>query len=86
MIVFLIAIIRWTYYDAAERDFELWRYFFALMVVFPGPLIMMPLYFILSRGWAAGLIMCGYAVAFVLLQYGIDFASTSLAFQLFWAD
>jgi hypothetical protein len=48
------------------------------------PVIVMPLYFIQSRGWATGLSACGLALAFVVVQFGIDFASSYLAIELFW--
>lgn len=85
-IVFVIVIIKWTFLDAAEHGFGLWRYFVPLMVICPGPLIVMPVYFIRSRGWAAGLIACGLAVTFCLLQFGVDLASSYVAIELFWGD
>ena len=50
-IVFLIVIIQWTYIDAGEHEFPLWRYFVPMMVICPGPVVIIPVYFIKSRGW-----------------------------------
>jgi hypothetical protein len=45
------------------------------MVICPGPLVMIPLYFIKSRGWKEGLPACGFALAFLIVQCGIYFLS-----------
>ncbi len=75
-VMFLIAIVRWTYLDAAEHDFQLWRHFVTLLVICPGPVVIMPVYFIRSRGWRAGLIACGLALAFWVLQIALHFWPT----------
>lgn len=85
-IVFVIAIVQWAYLDAAELGFHLWRYFVPLMIICPGPFLVMPVYFVKSRGWIRGLAACGLAVAFLLLQFGLDFASSYLAGELIWGD
>jgi hypothetical protein len=85
-IVFMIIVIQWTFLDAAEHGFKLWRYFVPLLVICPGPLVMMPVYFIRSRGWISGLLACALAVAFCLLKLGVDFASCYLAIELFWGN
>ena len=84
LIVFVIVIIQWTYLDAAERGFQLWRYYVPLMVICPGPAFVMPVYFIKSRGWSRGLAACGLALVFVLVQCGIDYVSSYIAIQLVW--
>ena len=84
MIVFLIAIIKWTYHDAEQHDFSLWRYFVPLMVLCPGPLLVMPVYFVRSRGWAGGMIATLLSFAFVALQFAIDLAATYVASELYW--
>lgn len=84
MIVFLGVIVKWTYLDAEERDFTLWRYFVPLTVICPGPIFMMPVYFIRSRGWGRGLIACVLAFVYAVLQFGLDYASTSLALKVVW--
>ena len=85
-IVFAILVIQWTYFDAAELGFRLSRYFIPLMVICPGPILVMPVYFIKSRGWRRGLAACGLALAFMLLQFGISFAVLFLATQLVWSN
>ena len=86
LIVFLIAVIKWTGWDAAQRGFTLWRYFVPMIVICPGPLILMPAYFIQSRGWMRGTVASLLGLAFLLLQLGIDSIATEFAIDLFWDE
>lgn len=83
-IVFLIAIIQWTFVDAAQHKFRLWRHFVLLMVICPGPLVMMPYYFFSTRGGVGGLKASALAFGFLMLLYAIDFASSFVAAALVW--
>lgn len=80
----MAAMIRWTRWDAAERDFTLWRYFVPLLVICPGPIIVMPVYFVQSRGWSRGLLATFLGLAFLVLQAGLDLFATNVAIELFW--
>ena len=86
MVVFILAVLRWAHCDAAERRFTLWRYFTQLMVIFPGPLFVLPVYFVKSRGWSAGLTTTLLAAGFLILQIAIDYMATYVTIELFWAD
>lgn len=50
-LILFIAGSQWMAYDAADRRFKLWKYFKLLMVICPGPLIMVPLYFLKTRSF-----------------------------------
>lgn len=53
LIQFLVTctlILAWCRLDADQRNFTLWRRFAFFTVAFPGPLVMVPLYLIKSRG------------------------------------
>ena len=86
IIVFALAIIKWTRHDAEQHDFPLWRYFIPLIVICPGPLFVMPVYFVRSRGWWAGMIAILLSATFVVLQIAIDYAATYVAFELYWGS
>jgi hypothetical protein len=85
MVVFLLTVLHWAHCDAAERGFTLWRYFTPLMVIFPGPLVVLPVYFVKSRGWSAALKSTFLAAGFLILQFAIDCTATYLTLELFWA-
>lgn len=70
-IVSAASMARWTYLDAEERQFRLWRYFVPLLVICPGPLIVMPVYFFQTRGFRGGVWAC-------LLGFGFLFAAACL--------
>ena len=44
-------LLRWCEYDRREHAIRRWRYFAVMMILFPGPLILMPIYFLATRGW-----------------------------------
>ena len=85
LIVFALATITWTQHDAQQHGFTLWRFFVPLMVIFPGPLFVMPVYFVQSRGWASGLMAILLSVVFVAIQYAIGTAATYFAWTLYWS-
>ena len=82
MVVLVFGLILWTLFDAAEHNVRLWRHFGIMLVICPGPIIVMPIYFIRSRGWAGGLIACGKVIAFVVLLQGIYFGTALLVVAL----
>ena len=43
-------LLRWCEYDRRERQIKRWRYFAVMMIFCPGPLILMPIYFLATRG------------------------------------
>ena len=65
-IAITIGGIMWTYRDAAEHDFSLSPYFVWLIVLLPGPLVVMPVYFVKTRGWIGGAIASFITVAFLV--------------------
>jgi len=62
-----VAILEWTKNDARQRDFTLWRYFAPMMILCPGPLIILPIYFVRTRGWLFGLRAVLFAAGLLLL-------------------
>jgi hypothetical protein len=43
-------LLRWCQYDRRERHIKRWPFFAAMMILCPGPLILMPIYFLATRG------------------------------------
>ncbi len=84
LVAIVFVLIFWLHLDAAEHNVRLWRHIGILVVICPGPIVVLPIYFIRSRGWADGLIACGKTLVFVLLQQGLEFAATWLTVVLYW--
>lgn len=47
--VFNYLAFRWCRLDAAQHSVRLWPRFALLLIAFPGPIVMMPMYFIFIR-------------------------------------
>lgn len=75
MVCFAVLLLQWCSLDRTERQLDPWPYFVLLVVLCPGPLIMMPLYLCRTRGWG-GLIATGKAVLFFLLLIGVAVLGT----------
>ena len=58
-----ILIVGWCDIDREERHLDRWRFFVLLMVLCPGPLIIMPTYFFVTRG-VGGFAATAKAIAF----------------------
>ena len=74
VIVCTLAIITWTYSDAALHNYRPWRFFIPMMIICPGPLIVMPIYFVRTRGWSKGIGATLLALGFMVLQSGVGIA------------
>jgi hypothetical protein len=46
-----VLILQWCAYDCRQRMLRRWPYFGLMLVLCPGPLILMPIYFFATRGW-----------------------------------
>jgi hypothetical protein len=69
-ITMAVFILRWCEYDRRERGGTRWRYFTPLMVLLPGPVIMVPIYLLATRG-SRGFWAIAKAAAFLLLLIAI---------------
>lgn len=77
-LVFAFLILRWCDNDHYERQQNQeplwhgmpWRYFAFMMILCPGPLIMMPIYLLVTRGWR-GFISIAWAGAFFALLVAV---------------
>ena len=58
-----LLIFGWCDIDREERHLDRWRYFVLLMVVCPGPLIVLPTYLFVTRG-VGGFVATAIAIAF----------------------
>lgn len=78
-IVFALLVLRWYEWDRWENEIPPWRYFALLVVVIPGPLFMVPIYLLSTRGskglWpvaqAAALLAVLMAVTTMTIRVGI---------------
>ncbi|MCA9185485.1 MAG: hypothetical protein R3E01_27640 [Pirellulaceae bacterium] len=84
-VVFALTTIKWTYQDAKQHNFRLWRYFIPLYVICPGPLLVMPVYFVKSRGWSSGLVAVFVAIGFVMLLTAVNVGTFYVAFEIYSA-
>ncbi len=82
-VVFLGFLIQWTRLDAEEHDCHIWPSFVPLLVTCVGPFIMMPIYFIKSRGWKKGLITSLLALGYVVLLVGTSVGAYSVSYVIF---
>jgi len=69
-IAFAVMVVCWCEYDRIQRQAQRWRFFIVLMVVCPGPLVMIPVYLCVTRG-VRGLISTAMAAAFFLLLIAV---------------
>ena len=81
--VFLLWLLffRWCEVDAANREIELSEVFRLALVTLPGPLIMIPVYLLRSRGWR-GFISCITFFAFVAVISVIHVLCVNLGFAI----
>ena len=80
--VLVLAAISWTHFDAKIKKFRLWRYFAPMMVIFPGPLVVLPIYFVRSRGWVTGIRMCLIGLVFLASQILLGLVATLVVREL----
>ena len=72
MVVIVILTLRWCDYDRGEQEVERWSYFGIMMILCPGPLIVMPIYLLSTRG-VRGLLSIAKAFVFfvILIAVGV---------------
>jgi hypothetical protein len=84
-LIVAILILRWCEIDREERQLSRWRYFVPLMVLCPGPLILMPTYFFVTRG-IGGFAATAKACAFVVLMIVVACTAWGMALLLTSAE
>ena len=77
---FVILVLSWCSIDREERGLTAWPFFALMMILCPGPLILMPIYFCATRG-VRGLWSCLIAGAFMFTLF---VAAGLGAFVAFW--
>jgi hypothetical protein len=68
---FLALLVGWCEADSQQQGVPLWRHFIPMLVVCPGPALLMPIYFLRSRG-IAGLVTTLLAALFFLGLLVVD--------------
>lgn len=81
-ISFAVLILRWCEYDRWERGDAPWRFFTPLMVIAPGPWLMVPIYLISTRR-LRGLVVATKAILFFAFLVVIAVATES---AVCWLD
>ncbi len=82
-LAFVIALATWTHLDARQRDYELWSSFVVMLVLCPGPIFVMPYYFINSRGWMGGILACLLSMGFMFLYIVVAIVGALVAEVMF---
>jgi hypothetical protein len=67
-VIAAVLIYQWCVADARQRSTSLWKYAALTFVICPGPIIVLPIHFIRSRGVGRGLIGTLYAMGFFALM------------------
>lgn len=80
-----ILILGWCDIDREERQLSRWPFFVALMILCPGPLIIVPTYLFVTRG-VGGFAATAKAAAFLLLMIGVMIATSVMALLLTGAE
>ncbi len=62
----IILTLRWCEYDRRERGLEPWRYFGVMMILCPGPVVLLPIYFLSTRGMR-GFLSIGKTLVFLVV-------------------
>jgi hypothetical protein len=78
-IALAVLLVQWCEYDCEERGIKRWRYFAVMMIICPGPLILMPIYFLATRGWRGLLSILKAALCFTLAA-----GATGVGFVVSW--
>jgi hypothetical protein len=68
---FLALLVGWCEADSQQQGVPLWRHFIPILVVCPGPALLMPIYFLRSRG-ITGLVTTLLAALFFLGLLVVD--------------
>ena len=67
----VILILRWCDYDRQERAINRWPFFGVMMILCPGPAVILPLYFVRTRG-LRGLWSIAKAFGFFVLLVAVS--------------
>jgi hypothetical protein len=70
-LLFVILLVRWCEYDRMELAVSPWRFFTVMMIVCPGWPIIMPFYFLSTRGPAKGALAIGKGMLFLGLWMAV---------------
>jgi hypothetical protein len=84
-LIVVILILGWCRIDREERQLTPWRFFVPLMVLCPGPLILMPTYLFVTRG-RGGFAATAKASAFLVLMIVVAGAALGMALLLTGAE
>lgn len=85
-VVTIVLLVKWIYLDAEEHGVRLHRHFVLMMVFCPGPLILIPIHFIRSRGWLQGSITTAKAILIFCLLMALKIGAATLAETIFWGQ
>lgn len=77
-LVSAVLILRWCDIDREERQLARWRFFVPMMVLCPGPLVMIPAYLLVTRG-LGGFAAIAKAIAFAVLMVIVSMVAVVLA-------
>ncbi len=69
-VITVILTLRWCEYDRREQEVERWSYFGIMMLLCPGPLILMPVYLLSTRG-VRGLLSIAKAFVFLVILIAV---------------
>lgn len=76
---FNILILGWCTIDREERNLEPWRFFAPMMVLLPGPILMVPIYLFTTRG-LEGFAATAKAFAFFVLMMVVVMITAIMGF------
>lgn len=74
-------ILGWCVIDREEHQLDRWRFFVPLMVLCPGPILVLPVYLFVTRG-VGGFAATAMAIAFSGLMLFVRFAAFDLGLLL----
>ncbi len=75
-LLFALLIIAWCGHDRGELEIDAWPLFGPMMVICPGPIVLVPAYLFATRGFLHGLIGLLKAAMFMLLLITVSVLST----------
>jgi len=79
----VILILRWCDFDRRERGIDRWPLFGAMMLICPGPAVVLPIYFLRTRG-LPGLWSTAKAFGFFILMVTVAALGALGATVLMW--
>ncbi len=76
-----VLILGWCDIDLEERNLKRWRFFVPMMVLIPGPFIMIPIYLLFTRR-AEGFVATAKAFAFFVLMTAVTMVASIMGLLL----